>query len=46
MFKDGRTETIRPCTKEVIQVAKMLETVSTYKLYTYYMYKTIYIYIE
>ena len=28
MFKDGRTETIRPCTKEVIEVAKMMETVS------------------
>ena len=28
MFKDGRTETIRPCTKEVIEVAKMLDTVS------------------
>ena len=28
MFKDGRTETIRPCTKEVIEVAKMIETVS------------------
>merc|ERR1711892_1233046 len=26
MFKDGRTETIRPCTKEVVAVAKLFET--------------------
>ena len=32
MFKDGRTETIRPCTKEVIEVAKMMETVSEINL--------------